>query len=394
MNIGIVAYINPAEFKDYFKPSVALPDINGFASSVNTITLALLKAGHKITAISLYPEKGPTLHFEGKNISFHLVSNHSDIPMMYVFEKFYMVNRLKKEICKHIDQMDIIHTHWTYDFALASCKFVNIRPIFCTIRDWAPTIRKYEKRHRKILWWLMQEQICKKVLCNKKVHFIANSPYIKGLMEKYYPKDECTIIENPIKKCLIVDERNYYPSTPVFVSIAQDLLDKRKNITNLLYAFKKLKSDHQEAILILIGKYDIQKPLYDYWLEEKLLEGVELKGFMNHDELIGLLDYSTALVHPSFEESFGNTLLEGMARRIPVIGGRDAGAVSYVLGHGKYGVLCDVRDYKDIERALKIALDHFKLRDTINQATRYLKENLTDEIVCSKHITLFKQFSN
>lgn len=389
MNIGVVAYINPYEFKDYFEPGVPLPNINGFASAVNTITLGLLKAGHKIIAISSYPEKGPTLHFEGKNISFHLISTYSNIPKMYVFEKYYMVNRLKKEISKHIDQMDVIHTHWTYDFALASSKFANIKPVFCTIRDWAPIIRKFEKRHRKILWWMIQEQICKKVLNNKKIHFIANSPYIKTLMENNYPKDECTTIENPIKKQFILEERKYYPSTPTFISIAQDLLDERKNITNLLYAFKRLHKEKNESKLILIGKYNDKSFLFVKWKEEKLLEGVELKGFIKHDDLINLIDFCSALVHPSLEESFGNTLLEGMARRIPVIGGKKSGAIPYVIGNGKYGLLCDVTNPNDIEKALKTSLKTSELKETIDRATDYLKNNLTEEIVCSKHIALF-----
>lgn len=47
MNIGIVAYINPSEFKEYFDDSVKLPNINRWASAVNTIVLGFFKSWRK-----------------------------------------------------------------------------------------------------------------------------------------------------------------------------------------------------------------------------------------------------------------------------------------------------------------------------------------------------------
>ena len=55
MNIGIVAYINPSEFKEYFDDSVKLPNINRWASAVNTSVLGFFNARENITVISSYP---------------------------------------------------------------------------------------------------------------------------------------------------------------------------------------------------------------------------------------------------------------------------------------------------------------------------------------------------
>ncbi len=392
MNIGVVAYINPIEFKNYFDNTTILPNINKGASSVNNITLGFLKAGHHVTIITTTPEGKVTKHFYGENIAIHIIPTYNPIPKSYVFEKYYMVNRIKRELALHINSMDVIHTHWTYDFALACCFFANKKPVFCSIRDWAPIIRHYERKHRKILWWLIQEQLFHKVMSHTNVNFIANSPYIFELMKKNYPQNKCTIIENPIKRSFILEKRNRYPKNPIVISISQDLIEKRKNYTNLLLAFKLyLKNHNKQAKLILIGNYNKNSKLYKEWCKRQLLKNVEMPGFVDHDNLIKQLDSASVLIHPSLEESFGNTLLEGMARRIPVIGGNQSGAIPYVLGHGKYGILCNVNTPKDIEEAIDKATRIEQNKECINNATKYLMDNLNEENISSKHIILFKE---
>jgi glycosyltransferase involved in cell wall biosynthesis len=48
-------------------------------------------------------------------------------------------------------------------------------------------------------------------------------------------------------------------------------------------------------------------------------------------------------VAPTLEESFGMTVLEAMARSVPVVGGHSSGAVPWLLDFGRAGELTDVR---------------------------------------------------
>ena len=52
------------------------------------------------------------------------------------------------------------------------------------------------------------------------------------------------------------------------------------------------------------------------------------------------------------EESFGNTLVEAMMLGTPVIGGRDSGAVPWVLDSGRAGELVNVRSEVEVVQAL------------------------------------------
>jgi glycosyltransferase involved in cell wall biosynthesis len=91
--------------------------------------------------------------------------------------------------------------------------------------------------------------------------------------------------------------------------------------------------------------------------------GVEYAGERTREELPAELDAADLLVQPSREESFGNTLAEAMARRVPALGGEESGAVPWVLDYGRCGELCDVNDPSSIAAAaVKILRDEKQWR--------------------------------
>ena len=118
------------------------------------------------------------------------------------------------------------------------------------------------------------------------------------------------------------------------------------------------------------------------------MDGVHLHGWLDREDLKRLLDRASVMVLPSLEETFGNVLLEGMARRVEVVGGRESGAVPAVLGQGKYGVLCDVTDPADLCRALTEA----EKREHVAAATDYLAEAFASDRIAARQIDIYKSF--
>ena len=80
-----------------------------------------------------------------------------------------------------------------------------------------------------------------------------------------------------------------------------------------------------------------------------------------------------------------------MARRVVCIGGYDAGAVPEILGEGKRGILCNVRDINSILNAMKRIDDVDYIEDILNNASSYIKEQYADDVVSQKHIELYKK---
>lgn len=389
MLIGVAGPFNPQSVKEYFPENTELPDINRTASSVNAYVNGLLKNGHQVVVFTTYPFDGKSYKIVGNRISICFISTKFKV---HAFGRARMGKKIARAIKENNDGIDVLHAQWTYEFALAALHFKGEKPLFCSVRDWCPYIMTLSEGFMEKYYWTMSYFIFKKVMKGDSFKFIANSEYTKSQIVGDYPQKDVAIIPNPIDSKFILNTRTSYSENPVFISISYSVASPRKNNIKLLEAFHIYHSENPNASLILIGACpeDLKKNL-----EEKgLLEGVILKGLQDHDEVIRLIDESTCLVHPAIEETFGNILLEGMCRRVPCIGGAEAGAVPQVLGYGKYGVLCDVTNAQSIYNAMKKIEDPDLFQRLVNDSTEYLLREFPDTVVAQKHIELFKKNMN
>lgn len=385
LRIGVCGPANPSEFKDYLNSETDVPNINCNAAAVNAHIESLLKLGQEVYVFTKrYKSDLPTEIIEGKQLHFIIISEPNS--RLEDILRFKFILRLKKILHSYVDRLDILHAQWTYEYTFAILPYVNKVPSFCTVRDWCPYLSKLQKRIMGRLIWKVNYFMFRKIITNKNITFIANSEYTYNCLYNYDKNLEIAKIANGIKSQFILEKRDVYPTTPTFVSIAQDLSEKRKNIISLLKAFQLFKQN-RDGKLILIGSYKNEERNH---LEDLgLLKDVILTGSMSHDNVVNTLDRCSALVHPSVEETFGNILLEGMARRIPVIGGQDAGGVPMVLGHGKYGILCNEHSPKSIEEAMVQTTETGSMITLINSATRYIKSNYSSDTIGEKHMSLY-----
>ena len=123
----------------------------------------------------------------------------------------------------------------------------------------------------------------------------------------------------------------------------------------------------------------------------QMLMAITVEVIEGVNGVIAEIDKSTCLVHPALEETFGNILLEGMARRVVVIGGEHSGAVPFVLQNGKCGILCDVTSVESIVNAMEKSLDEKTAIQLLNDGTDYLLNTYSSDVVLNRHIDLFNQ---
>jgi len=388
MRIAIVGPANPFEFKSYFNGNQNPPNINGNAASVNAHIQSLLDLGQTVEVFTYdINNTNSNLFFKGKQLRFTVISRKKNIIIRFI--RMDIVRNLRKEIGKRWYDIDVIHVQWTYEYAYAITKFAGGKPCFCTVRDWCPYQIPLQKRLRDKLYWHVNRFFFKRVFATSDLHFIANSEYTYACIKAYRAQLTPHKLFNGIKSQFILTERTHYPATTTFVSIAQSITDPRKNIEKLLQAFQKLRTYH-DTKLLLIGAYDEEK--VNAWRGKGLLNQVELRGSIDHDSVILVLDGCSVLVHPAIEETFGNILLEGMARRIPVIGGLHAGGVPQVLGQGKYGILCDVTSVDSLLQAMLKAEDPKIAQPLIADATTYLQQNFSSDVVGKKHLQVYQTY--
>lgn len=392
MNIGIVGPINPYEFKSFFL-NAEVPNINPNATSVNTFIRELLDKGEKVYAFTSAYSIPNNIILESNQLKIYIISRKLKYTKFNILSNFYIVRRLITCIYKEIPKLNVLHAQWTYEYATAAKYFTKQLPVFCTVRDWCPYILSLQKELIPKLYWLTYYYHFKNVMSCDDIHFLANSYYTYNCIKKNYPnKSDVTIINNPIEKNLILLKKKNTSKEKIFISISQDILNPRKNYTNLLYAFRKYHKYDNTSKLWLIGKYNKESPIYRKWNKEQLLEGVTFMGQISHKNLIEKIDLASVLIHPSLEETFGNTLIEGMARRILVIGGESSGAVPEVLDHGNNGILCDVTNVESIYQAMILSNNEDIIKEKVNTATEFIESNYKSDIIVQKHLQLYKSY--
>ena len=391
--IGVASPLDIGFFISYFesqenKELIMNNRFNAAATAVHTLVLALLDDGHYITIFTLSKK---SFSIKGRNIEIHGIERYNKYPIKYLWSDFINAVNIKKCIKNHLTNLDVLHAHWTYTYAYAASAYTQQIPVFCTVRDWATYIWKIESTKNKITWSfrvLMNDLVFK----TRNVHFISNSPYTAARVEKKY-NITTPIIPNPIKDSFLKLDEHKPPINLELLCVSSSN-DKRKNVKTLLYSFQKLLGKYSDAHLSLIGvPFSNGNETMELWRTEGLLKNVTLVGSVNHDELKNYFDRARIFVAPSLEETFGNTLLESMARKVPIVAGENSGAIPYVLHHGKAGFLCDVSSivvlsnqieqvYQNQEKANSIVLNAYNI---------LLSEYLAKD-VCKKHIQLYEKY--
>ena len=392
MTIGIASPFNPNYFKDYIGDT-GLPDINENATAVHTLVREFLQMGHMVIIYTSFPSSKfkNDVTFTSDLLMIHVLSRKFFVPKMGAFVRLYMGNRIAQAVERDIDKLDVLHAQWTYDYAYAVSKYQDRIPTFCTVRDWAPLISSMKMGIVDKIYWKCSLYVFRKVM-KKKMHFIANSHYTENLIRTHYPQINPSVIFNPIKKEDIIIHRNIYSPTPIFISISQGI-DERKNYTKLIEAFQLYRKKFPQGELWLVGGAFVESnTVVCVWRQKRLLENVKLFGRKNHSEVLSLLDQASVYVHPSLEETFGNTLIEAMARRVSVIGGEKSGAVPSVLGKGKYGLLCNVRDAHDICQKMAFFSNPRKREEFIERSTSYLQNTYSSDSIARQHISLYSLY--
>jgi L-malate glycosyltransferase len=336
MRIGICAPVDCSTLEKYLydKEKIKSKGLGLGGSQVNQIINELLERGHKLSIFTLDKsiQKGKELVLKGENLTVYIGPFRRNKICTLDFQRLerkYLENVIRK------DSPDIVHAHWTYEFALGSIN--SGVPHLVSVRDWAPTILKLMPKPYRIMRLILNYYVF-----YKGANFVANSLYIdkkiKGLV-----KNKFDLVPNAIKdEIFIKTEKFLNTKEPKIISINNGF-GKLKNVSILIKAFETVKKTLPNAILVLIGTDFEKDGVAHRWIKKNSDDkNIKFLGEMPHKNMLHIMEDCDLLVHPALEESFGNTLIEAMSKKVPVIGGENSGAVPWVLDFGEAGVLTDI----------------------------------------------------
>ena len=215
---------------------------------------------------------------------------------------------------------DIVHAHWTYEFAEAALR--SGHPHLVTMHDlgWGNLV--HFRNPYRLMRLVMKYRTMWRVQ-----HLTAVSPIVAGRAPLYGYFGKVDLVPNGVEIPSHLLPRSAADlARPVIVTVGD--AGPLKNVRSSVRAFRSIRERFPEAELHLFGT----------GLDAAFAggaPGVVAHGNTPHAELMQFLaERATLLVHPSRLETFGVILAEAKVRGVPVIAGRRAGAVPYVCADG------------------------------------------------------------
>lgn len=168
----------------------------------------------------------------------------------------------------------------------------------------------------------------------------------------------------------------------IFVSTSR--LVSAKGIGELIEAFRTTRSD--DAVLKLCGDGPEAARFKTLAGDAKNIE------FLGHvDDVIQVLRNSDILVHPSYHESFGLSLVEAEMCGLPIIA-CGVGSVPEIVEDGVNGILVQPQSAQGLAKAIAAMIKRPRLRIRMGRAGRqiFLKNFQLDRIVKEKVLPLYE----
>lgn len=275
---------------------------------------------------------------------------------------------------------DVVHAHWSYEFALAGLR--ADLPLIVTCHDSPWDILFQHRDAYRMIRLLMAISVFRRGRV-----FTAVSPYVKDRIA-WMLRGECRVIANGM------DLSNFSPRSPTVARRSGPILvalgnsSRRKNIGAALRAFPLIRRELPGAELHLFGP-----GLTD---AENCVEGIWFHGQQSHPDVIAFLnERADLMIHPSYEDACPMAVLEGQAAGLPVVGGIGSGGVPYILGASANDSLVDVRDPTAIAGAsIRIFKDKDMYRRLSSQAKENIQQRFTAQMMVDNYLSLIDDVLN
>lgn len=387
MKIGIAGHIATDSIARFLDGDTAgLPRGYYGAPLLGTLIGALLERGHSIVAYTTSSDMPAATRVSASGDRFKITYcaarlrafRYSEGQWGRAADSFKRERILLAQAMRE-DAPDLVHAHWSYEFALAAIE--SGLPHLVTCHDVPQVVLK----HAPNLYRLVRYFMARRVL-NQAQHLTAVSPYLKQKIEGY-ARVPISVVPNPLPAHpahLSESKRQYDPSRPRIAMVLNGW-GALKNPQPALRAFAALRRTFPAAELCIMGSdYGPGGKAETWAMAEGLTQGVRFLGSQPYPKLLAKLADSDLLLHPSLEETFGMSIAEAMSLGLPVVGGQASGAVPWVVGEG--GAVVDVTSVEAIESALVGLLSDFPTYQRCTQAARKrAQENFTVDQVADAY---------
>ncbi|MCM8787362.1 MAG: glycosyltransferase family 4 protein [Candidatus Omnitrophica bacterium] len=167
---------------------------------------------------------------------------------------------------------------------------------------------------------------------------------------------------------------------------------RRKNIINLIKAFKLLNKEHPEIRLVIAGEKTVTyKEISNFIKKLKLQKYIMFTGYISYKDMLSYIKNAEMLVFPSLYEGFGLPILESMSIRCPVVTSNVASMPEIAEDAA---LLVDPYDYKNIAEKMNLLIKSPELKEKlVSRGDKIVKKYSWDK-TGDETLKLFKKILN
>ncbi len=172
------------------------------------------------------------------------------------------------------------------------------------------------------------------------------------------------------------------------ILITTSRLVEKNGIADIISSLSSLPP---EVVLVIAGTGPLEKQLIHHARTIGVEGRVHFVGYVPHADLPSLVQSADVFIRPSLSEGFGNSFIEAMAARVPVIATPVGGIVDF-LHDGQTGLFCDVQNPRSIaDQVRRVQADPALRARLIANAERMVREKYDwSVIVASMRQTFFE----
>lgn len=363
LHIGIAGPIATEQVSAYLAQPQSLPAGYVGAPLMGVLIGELLKLGYRVSAFttdaSIYSKRS-VIHASGNNFDYYICPARPSAWRPNGFRlgravDAFAYERQQLRLAMASAAPDMIHAHWSYEFALAALD--TGLPHLITCHDSPNVVLKFNKNLYRAVRYLMALRVF-----NRAKNFTTVSTYMADELRKY-TRQPITVVPNPLAEYVLAASHARPRPQSRKIAMICNGWDQRKNPEVALLAFSQYLKTTPQAELHLYGAGFGENQIAQTWVNSRgIADRMFFHGSTPHQKLVKeLLEYDV-LLHPALEESFGVVIAEAMALGLPIVAGKHSGAIPWVVGHGQSGrqssaILVDVTSTDDIVAAMQQIFD-------------------------------------
>ena len=388
LHIGIAGPIMLAPLKPYLEPlrdsPAPLPQGLGGSPVVNLV-LELLKRNRRVTVFSLDSSVDSEVVLQGERLRICLGPYRARHRArdFFAVERAYLLQAMRRE------KPDIVHAHWTYEFALAALdsKILNL----VTAHDAPLTILCYQPTAYRFLRMVMARQAARRAPFMTSVSEHVARQFTRRLGFR----GDMRVIPNPLPEEVFastpLNGRAPSDGSAIFATVLTGW-SGYKNGAVVLRAFRELRRQLPGARLVMFGSQYGRGEFAQRWaFSRRLDEGVDFIGSVSYAEMIRRLGEVDFLLHPAREESFGMPMAEAMALGIPVIASAACRGACAILEGGRLGIL--VKSYRSgdwAEAMFRVQTQREPIRFMVEEAKNSAATRFRSSVVAEAYESSYR----